>query len=51
MLVPAGTGFHVQLEKSTDLIFWEAATNGVYNNTNGTHHIFFRIKAEVLPGQ
>ena len=23
----------------------EAATNGVYNNTNGTHHLFFRIRA------
>jgi hypothetical protein len=51
VVVPAGTGFNVQMEKSTDLIFWEAATNGVYNNTNGSHHIFFRIKASVLPGQ
>jgi len=50
VVVPAGTGFDVQLEKSTDLIFWETATPGVYDNTNGTHHIFFRIKANVLPG-
>ena len=51
VVVPAGTGFDVQLEKSTDLIFWETATPGVYDNTNGNHHIFFRIKASVLPGQ
>jgi hypothetical protein len=49
VVVPSGTGFNVQMEMSTDLIFWTPATNGVYNNTNGTHHLFFRIKADVVP--
>ena len=50
IVIPAGTdGIHVQLEQSTDLIFWEPATNGVYGSTNASHHLFFRIRSSTVP--
>ena len=49
IVVPAGSGFDVQLEMSTDLINWETADPGAYDNTNGFHHLFFRIRATTLP--
>jgi len=50
LVIPDGTSANITLEKSLDLIQWEEATPGIYNNTNSGQHVFFRINGEILSG-